>query len=237
MSEIQSSPLHQAAKNNDAVVIKRLLDEGADKDARDGDGFTPLHVAGEHNSAAVAQVLLEAGADKEARGGRGTTPLHSAAAANSVDVVQLLLDAGADKDAMSETGLTPLHSTAFSNAGDVARLLLAAGVRTDILASGDTVIDTCLWIWPAPAVLEALVEAGVPIVVEDGPPEVQQVLAGLVQLSLTRKRKMEQQELRHQQEMQQMRQDMEQNKCECQQLLLEVAAADADRRANKPVRS
>jgi ankyrin repeat protein len=68
--------LLDAAESGDADMIRKLLAEGADKKAKDKDGWTPLHHAAGAGHQSAAQVLVQAGADKEAKDNDGYTPLN-----------------------------------------------------------------------------------------------------------------------------------------------------------------
>jgi hypothetical protein len=92
----------------DAERIKKLLEEGADPNIRDGDGNTPLHFAASKGCAEVARLLLRHGADPNAQDKNGETPLHVAAYWGRVDVVRLLLEHGADPTVKNKDGDTPL---------------------------------------------------------------------------------------------------------------------------------
>ena len=59
------SKLHDAAASGDTETCKRLLDAGADVDARAADGQTPLHVAAYYSRIETAALLLEHGATEE----------------------------------------------------------------------------------------------------------------------------------------------------------------------------
>lgn len=39
-----ATELHEACRNFDSALLKRLLEEGADPNVRDGDGRAPIHV-------------------------------------------------------------------------------------------------------------------------------------------------------------------------------------------------
>ena len=122
-----TTPLHNAAENDEAKVIASLLDRGADIEAHNEKGSTPLHVAAAHNKPEVVALLLDRGADIEARSATGHTPLHYAAGYNKPEVVALLLDRGADIEASPDTGHTPLHYAAGDNKPEVVVLLLDKG--------------------------------------------------------------------------------------------------------------
>ena len=64
-----------------------LLEQGADLETADNDGWTPLHHAASADSLGVLRCLLKAGADPEACDSKGRTPTDVAA---SESVVRLL---------------------------------------------------------------------------------------------------------------------------------------------------
>ena len=102
------TPLHVAAANGKADVVKVLLDNWVDVDARDVGGNTPLHWAVRSEVPGVVEVLLAGGADANARDEYGYTPLHLAEAYSNVPgVVEVLLAGGADVNARDEYGRTP----------------------------------------------------------------------------------------------------------------------------------
>lgn len=87
------SALNIAARNcSNPLVLKTLLDFGADTEAAGADGITPLiHVARTDN-ANFAILLLEYGADINAATANGQTPLTTAITMNSHNVLRLLLN-------------------------------------------------------------------------------------------------------------------------------------------------
>ena len=123
--------LHVGAAAGDAAKVKKLLDGGADVDARAENGRTALHSAAFKGNAAVVTLLLEAGADADARNKKGETALHVAVVKGKADVVKLLLEAGADTEAKEGKygyGQTALHVAADS-----------VNIRTNIMLSGGSV--------------------------------------------------------------------------------------------------
>jgi ankyrin repeat protein len=55
----RTSPLHEAARNNQTEIVKLLLDNGANPSLADGDGKTPLDLAKELGHIAVAGLLAQ----------------------------------------------------------------------------------------------------------------------------------------------------------------------------------
>jgi ankyrin repeat protein len=104
------------------VVVKLLVEKGADMESKDSSGRTPLWYAA---TKAVAQLLIEKGADVESKDEWGRTPLSIAAENGQDAVIQLLIEKGADVDSKDSYGQT--RATAFRHEGVVQ--LLEAGRR------------------------------------------------------------------------------------------------------------
>ena len=141
--------LHEAAGRGERAAVLRLLDRGADIDARDEQGRTALHRAagscfqvGQRICRGVVAALLDRGADVDARDAGGSTPLHLAAGWYDSGVVVELLRRGADVDARDDEGRTPLHVAAeygvagrfsfFNPRGTVSLELLQRGAVLDV---------------------------------------------------------------------------------------------------------
>lgn len=102
--------LHLAALRADLGATRRLIEAGADLNAKDAWGSTPLIVAATFGSTAVARALIEAGADVHATNSDGATALHAAAFLCRTAIVRLLLDHGANKYLRDNFGNTPRES-------------------------------------------------------------------------------------------------------------------------------
>ena len=123
------SPVADAAQRGDLAAVRRLLREGADVNAAQGDGMTALHWAAERGNGELAEVLLYAGARVDAGTRIGHyTPLHLAARAAHGQVVALLLDAGSDPEARTtNSGASALHLAAGAGDPAVVDALVQAG--------------------------------------------------------------------------------------------------------------
>lgn len=136
--------LLDAARKGDIKKVRKLLEQGADVDAKDIDGLTALHEAAENKHTDVVKVLLQAGADANIRDRKwyAWTPLDKAVMNGCVDIVKVLLEAGADVNAKhGEHNLTVLMMAALSGHTETVAALLDAGAdvntsRTD----GDTAL-------------------------------------------------------------------------------------------------
>ena len=124
-----NSPVADAAERGDLDAVRRLLRDGADVNAPQGDGMTALHWAAERDDAPLCDVLLHAGARADAGTRIGHyTPLHLAARAGSVAVVERLLEAGGDPNATTtNSGAAPIHLAAASGDPRVVEALVAGG--------------------------------------------------------------------------------------------------------------
>jgi len=83
-------PLHEAGSNGHEAVVRLLLEQGADVEAKINDGWTALHEAARGGHEAVVRLLLEKGADVEAKTDDGWKALHRAAGGGHEAVVRLL---------------------------------------------------------------------------------------------------------------------------------------------------
>ena len=118
--------LHRAVFNANLAEIDRLIEAGADLNARAGRyDETPLHRAIYGANPEVAARLIDAGADLGATDDMSNTPLHNAAADSAnPDMATRLVRAGADLEARGAYGRTPLLMAAGSNTNPdmIARL-------------------------------------------------------------------------------------------------------------------
>jgi ankyrin repeat protein len=119
-----TTPLVRAGKAADVVVVKFLIEKGADAKLTTRNGVNPLMAAagvgakeedttGRHKTAAdiieTIKLCLAAGVDiNAADSNNGRTALHGAALQGFDPVVQFLVDHGAKLDAKDRNGRTPL---------------------------------------------------------------------------------------------------------------------------------
>jgi len=84
-----SPALHPAAERGDVLMVRLLLEHGAQPDSRCCDSDTALGYAAAEGHVEVVRLLLEAGADPDVRSYRGT-PLELAQRAGHREVVTLI---------------------------------------------------------------------------------------------------------------------------------------------------
>lgn len=86
----KSTALHAAALHGFLDIVRRLLDAGADIDARNAYGRTPLHLAAQEGAGPVVEYLVERGADARAIDNNGHTPDILARAYSKHDTAYLI---------------------------------------------------------------------------------------------------------------------------------------------------
>ena len=123
--------LYEAAEVGDLTEVKRLLERGAEIDARNGDSRTPLHAACYDGHLEVVRLLLSGGAKIGARDNDGETPLHRASRSGHSEVVVELLSGGAEIDARDRNGWTPLHHACGGGHLGLVLMLLERGAEIE----------------------------------------------------------------------------------------------------------
>lgn len=124
------TPLHNACEHNRTLVVKELLDKGADSNARSFHRLTPLVFAVEAENHEIVKLLVEKGADVNLQSDAKTnerSALHVAANIVSPDIILTLLHNGADPKLVTKNGNTPLHFDVRSGCASAAALLLFHG--------------------------------------------------------------------------------------------------------------
>lgn len=123
------SALHIAAcKNLDKLGI-RLIEAGANVEARSLNGSTPIHAAAGCSSTILLIKMIEKGPYIEIRNFEYKTPLHCAAGGDTVESITELLKLGADIEAKDSHERTPLHVAAEYCKPQMIAALLKSGAE------------------------------------------------------------------------------------------------------------
>jgi ankyrin repeat protein len=167
----QTPLMNAAGRRSSALLIRALLDAGADVKARSKTGWTALMAAALYGSADAVQLLAEAGSDLEARDENHDhkTVLLWAAMSDQEATKKLrcLLQRGADPKAISETGWNSVMIAA--NCGHVAALefLIKAGIDLNHRAKdGKTALMAARYV-NGSTIVEVLVRAGADVNARD----------------------------------------------------------------------
>lgn len=124
--------LSDAVKVGSLERATSLLEEGAEVDARDKQGWTPLHNAANSGNEKLVQLLIKHGADVNAKDYQyERTPLHIAAYNGQLAILTTLLKAQATLDNTDVNERTPLHLAVWSGQKREAQSLLIAGANID----------------------------------------------------------------------------------------------------------
>ncbi len=107
-----------AVKSNDFERVKKMLANGLDVRAMNGDGGSAIwHV----KSVEMAVLLVQAGADINDRNSLDMVPLHNQ---QDLDIVSYLISQGADADVRDQYNRSPLN---WSDSVELSRLLVDEG--------------------------------------------------------------------------------------------------------------
>ena len=115
-------------------IIQILIDNGADVNAKDREGFTPLHQAVEYGDEATTEMLIGRGADVNAKDNYGNTPLHQS---SDLKIARILISKGASFIVKNENGETPLDCAVLEDDVKMAKLLLKSGAKINDNGTSD----------------------------------------------------------------------------------------------------
>ncbi|POM81762.1 Ankyrin-like protein [Phytophthora palmivora] len=129
-------PLFDAARADEAEMLKVLLAHGADATGTDPVGSTLLHIAAKYGAMNVLQVLKTSSVreDVNAVDSLGNTALHYAADCAQLEVARVLFHMGADVNLRNRRMTTPLHMAVNKARLKMVKLLLEEG-QADVNAT------------------------------------------------------------------------------------------------------
>ena len=124
--------LHKAAHFRDLTSLRKLIEQGANHEARDNAGRTPLHVAAFASHEESVRVLAKAGADLNALEHRAYDIVTIAAVANDLEMLDLALTLGANSgNITSPYDGTALIAAAHLGHHKVVKRLIEGGAPLD----------------------------------------------------------------------------------------------------------
>lgn len=127
-----TTALHWAVHNDDAELVARLIEAGADASAVNDYGATPMSEAAVVSNVAVLTALLAANADPDAANADGQTALMVVARSANVAAAELLIEHGANVNAREQRkGQTALMWAVAQSQPTMAATLLAHGADVD----------------------------------------------------------------------------------------------------------
>jgi ankyrin repeat protein len=126
----RGTALHLAAIVGNLVIVKALIENGADVNALNWQYATPLIIATTSNHVAVAQELLSQGADPEVRNAYTFTAMYKAVSRGNMEMIQLLESASPfSLQFMDERGRNLLAQEISGDAAvEIFRYLVSKGV-------------------------------------------------------------------------------------------------------------
>jgi Domain of unknown function (DUF6438)/Ankyrin repeats (3 copies) len=137
-AEERAELFRKAIQDDDAGVMKALLENGADPNgAYYRTNTTPLMMV---RSAAAARVLLDAGANPLAKSDNGETAV-TRSVYYATDLTEVLLKAGAPADQPDIDGRTPLLQAACGGNAQTVKLLLDRGADPTRRPSGQSALE------------------------------------------------------------------------------------------------
>lgn len=121
------TPLMLAAQKGRPLVVRILLDKGADATVKGPCGNTALHLSARFGHLAVTKMLIAAGAKlEEVATSESIKPLLLASTHGHTEVIRELIRAGAKVNCMAFKGMTPLYCAAENGHIEATKILLGA---------------------------------------------------------------------------------------------------------------
>ncbi|KAL5344963.1 hypothetical protein ACLOAV_009916 [Pseudogymnoascus australis] len=128
------NPLYYASLGGIANTANRLVEEGANVNAKGGDFGNALQAASARGHDKIIEVLLSKGADVNAQGGEYSNALQAASHGGHSKIVEVLLSKGANVNAQGGEYGNALYAASYRGHDKIVEVLLSKGA--DINAQG-----------------------------------------------------------------------------------------------------
>ncbi|MCF8462303.1 MAG: ankyrin repeat domain-containing protein [Rickettsiaceae bacterium] len=148
LNNLGDTPLHIATKKNFVELMRMLLEENANVDAKNKYNQTPLHFAVYNNSAEAVDLILSCNPNVSLACNFGLTALHISTYHGLLAITTKLVTYGANIHLKNREGFTPLHYSClkpddtkkFKSAHtEITELLLKVGALANVAnLEGDT---------------------------------------------------------------------------------------------------
>lgn len=129
---LAQSPLLDALKARDYLLVEQLVTAGADVNESFADGKTALMVVGKQGMSALVEKLLNAGAQVNATNRNGGTALMFSAISGDLRTIRLLLAHGADVNAVGANRWGAMMVAAVKGHVDVVAEFLQRGADPNL---------------------------------------------------------------------------------------------------------
>ncbi len=126
------------------VRITTLLEDGADIDKKDENGFSPLiamTISGNHE---MVQLLIKYGANISLIDNRGFTALHHAVELKMQNLAEILIENNAETNSISNKDETPVYLALKNNDIGMTELLIKNGGEIDLIPKIDPILEDYL---------------------------------------------------------------------------------------------
>lgn len=162
-----ASGLRDATIDGDADVVRTLIEDGVNVNAKDAGGESILASAIIYqDDPEIVQILVDAGADVNAKDNYGNPVLFWAISfsdwgAGSKAILQILVDAGADVNAKDGGYGNPILFSAIEDANlEIVGILVNAGADVNAKDVGGESLLSWAKRWENPEIIQILVDAG-----------------------------------------------------------------------------
>ena len=145
--ELKRTPLHWAARGVHFELVKYLVENNADINAKDINQITPIASITARNHLSALEYLLKNGANPNVMDFEGDTPLHYAAASGQLRTAQLLIENGASVHIKNSYERTPLVIAARESGNlEMVKLLIKYGSDINEKDNGqNTALTLAAW--------------------------------------------------------------------------------------------